>query len=146
MVVIPNRAAARSQGALQQDVPAYHTQLPPGPLPATMNPAEFSDPVVKNAYALAARDKKLLYQQPCYCYCDRSQGHGSLLDCFTGKHAAVCSTCLLEALYVHEEARKGRTAAQIRQSIQAGEWQKLDATKYKTYPAPRRARLHHPTS
>jgi hypothetical protein len=143
VVVVPNLAAARAQNAALEDVPAYHTQLPPGPLPATMNPAQFENPLVKNAYALAAHDKKLLYQQPCYCHCDRSQGHASLLDCFTGQHAAVCSTCLLEGLYVSEQSRRGKSAAQIRKDIEAGEWQKVDATKYQRYPMPRSVSSQH---
>src|ERR1700752_4402756 len=57
------------------DVPAYHAQPPQGVLPPTMNPEEFADPVVKNAYAAAAKVRKALYQQPCFCHCDRSQGH-----------------------------------------------------------------------
>src|SRR6266852_2436805 len=111
-------------------VPAYHSQLPAGQLPVTLSPRQFTDPVAQNAYAIAGRMKKTLYQQPCYCYCDRSQGHGSLLDCFASKHGSGCGTCIQEALYTYEEFRKGRTAAQIREGIERGEWQAVDLSKY----------------
>lgn len=116
-------------------VPAFHDRAPAGALPATMSPDTFGDPVVQNAYTVAAPIKKVLYQEPCYCHCDRSQGHGSLLDCFASKHGSMCNVCMGEAIYSYEQTGKGKTAAQIRDGIEHGEWQKVDATKYKTYPA-----------
>jgi Protein of unknown function with PCYCGC motif len=123
----------QSQSA--DDVPAFHNQAPAGALPATMSPDNFSDPVVQNAYALAAHVKKVLYQQPCYCHCDRSQGHESLLDCFVSKHGAGCGTCVREDLYSYEQTHQGKTPAQIRAGIIRGEWQSVDISKYQTPPA-----------
>ena len=100
-------------------------------LPATMDPELFADPVVQNAYAVAAKIKKALYQQPCYCHCDRSQGHKSLLDCFASKHGSGCGTCIYEDFYTFEQSGKGKSAAQIRAGIIKGEWKSVDATKYK---------------
>jgi hypothetical protein len=111
-------------------VPTYHAEAPQGALPATMNAELFPDPVVQNAYAIAAKIKKTLYQQPCYCHCDRSQGHGSLLDCFASKHGAGCNICINEDFYSYEQSRKGKTAAQIRAGIIKGDWQSVDLTKY----------------
>ncbi len=71
-ILIPQPA---SSGSLQENtprsqtddaVPAYHAQAPKGDLPATMSPELFSNPIVQNAYAVAAKIKKTLYQQPCY--------------------------------------------------------------------------------
>ena len=131
------QAAARSpQGAnsppstADEPVPAYHAQVPVGALPATMNPDLFPDPVVQNAYAIAAKIKKTLYQQPCYCHCDRGQGHASLLDCFASKHGAGCNICINEDFYSYEQSRKGKTSAQIRAGIIKGAWQSVDLTKY----------------
>jgi hypothetical protein len=91
---------------------------------------------VQNAYAIAAKIKKALYQQPCYCHCDRSQGHKSLLDCFASKHGAGCGTCIYEDFYAYEQSRKGKTSAQIRAGIIKGEWHSVDLTKYqKPLPA-----------
>jgi hypothetical protein len=134
LMAVPQRAAstmAQSAGDAEP-VPAFHSQVPAGPLPATLAPETFTDVLVQNAYALAARVRKVLYQQPCYCHCDRSQGHGSLLDCFAGKHAAECGVCIREGLYSYEQTRKGRTAAQIREGIENGEWRQVDLTKYQT--------------
>lgn len=137
LILIPQPAASGSpqgmnppQGGAQDAVPAYHTKAPQGELPETMNPELFTDPVVQNAYTVAARIKKTLYQQPCYCHCDRSQGHASLLDCFASKHGSGCGTCIYEDFYSYEQSRKGKTAEQIREGIIKGEWKSVDATKY----------------
>ena len=138
LVLMPSGAPLNAtQAAAQSDepLPAYHAQAPTAALPDTMDPAQFENPVIKNAYALSARVKKVLYQQPCYCHCDRAHGHNSLLDCFTSKHGSMCNICLGEALYSYEQTRRGKTAAQIRDGIVHGEWQSVDASKYQTYPA-----------
>jgi hypothetical protein len=143
LVLVPQQATSQSSqdtNALptgpDEPVPAFHKQAPQGELPATMNPDLFTDPVVQNAYAAAAKIKKALYQQPCYCHCDRSQGHKSLLDCFASKHGSVCGTCMYEDFYTFEQSGKGKTAAQIRAAIIKGEWKSVDATKYqKLLPA-----------
>jgi hypothetical protein len=138
LVLVPRQAASKSpqdanppQSAADQQVPAYHAQAPQEELPATMNPELFTDPVVQNAYAVAAKIKTALYQQPCYCHCDRSHGHKSLLDCFASKHGSGCGTCIYEDFYTFEQSGKGKTAAQIRAGIIKGEWKSLDTTKYK---------------
>ncbi|MGH9743598.1 MAG: CYCXC family (seleno)protein [Candidatus Acidiferrum sp.] len=137
LALVPLRASSRSEGTWNQaantePVPAYHATAPVGRLPATLNPSLFSDPVVHNAYRLAARIKRILYQEPCYCHCDRSEGHGSLLDCYVGNHAAECGICVREGLYSYEQARKGKSASQIRAGIERGDWQKVDMTKYES--------------
>jgi Protein of unknown function with PCYCGC motif len=119
-----------AQSSADDAVPAYHAEAPRGALPATLSPVLFNDLVVRNAYIIAARIKKTLYQQPCYCHCDRSQGHTSLLDCFASKHGSACGTCIYEDFYSYEQSRKGKTATQIRAGIIRGEWQSVDATKY----------------
>ena len=121
-------SAAEPQSA--GDVPAFHNEAPAGALPATMSPDNFSDPLAQNAYALAVHVKKVLYQEPCYCHCDRSQGHESLLDCFVSKHGAGCGICVREELYSYEQTRKGKTPTQIREGIMRGDWQKVDLAKY----------------
>ena len=136
LALIPLRAASGSSQqegapqALADDVPAYHAQAPKGDLPETMNPEQFNQPIVQNAYAVAAKIKKTLYQQPCYCHCDRSKGHTSLLDCFASEHGSGCGTCIYEDLYSYEQVHKGKTAKQIREGIMKGEWKSVDATKY----------------
>lgn len=113
-----------------EPVPAFHAQAPAGELPPTMEPSIYSDKLIFNAYAVAGRVKKVLYQEPCYCHCDRSNGHGSLLDCFANRHGAGCDTCIKEAFYSYEQTHKGKTPAQIRDGIIRGDWQKVDLAKY----------------
>ena len=137
LVLIPERASSRSadtswQEAPAEPVPAFHNSVPAAPLPATMSPDLFTDPLAQNAYSIAAHIKKILYQEPCYCHCDRSQGHGSLLDCFVSKHAAACGICEREDFYAYEQSHKGKTGAQIREGIERGDWQGVDMTKYQT--------------
>jgi hypothetical protein len=137
LLAIPERAASpAAQAGNSEPVPAFHSEVPKGPLPATLEPSQFDGALVQNAYAVAARVKRVLYQQPCYCHCDRSQGHGSLLDCFAGKHAAECGVCIREALYSYEQTKKGKTPAQVRDGIEKGEWQQVDVSKYQTPIAP----------
>jgi len=138
VALLPQNANSQSAANSQQNakptepVPAFHDSAPTGDLPETLSPSLFPDALAQNAYTLAARIKKVLYQQPCYCHCDQSQGHGSLLDCYTGHHAAVCGTCERELFYSYEQTQKGKTPAQIREGIVHGDWEKLDVTKYQS--------------
>ena len=126
----PQQAMEAGQAEAVDTVPAFHAQPPKGNLPGTMSPELFSEPIVQNAYAVAAKIKRTLYQQPCYCHCDRSKGHTSLLDCFASEHGSGCGTCIYEDFYSYEQVRKGKTAAQIREGILKGEWKSVDAMKY----------------
>ena len=139
LVFVPVTATSgASQEAAAQDnsIPAYHAQAPKGELPETLNPENFSNPLVKNAYLVAAKIRKTLYQQPCYCHCDKSKGHTSLLDCFASEHGSGCGTCIYEDLYTYEQVHKGKTAARIREGIIKGDWKTVDVTKYqKPLPA-----------
>lgn len=58
------------------------------PFPKTLDPATMKTPAAKQAYAIARRIPEVLAQQPCYCFCDRGFGHGSLLDCHIDNHSA----------------------------------------------------------
>jgi len=79
-----------------------------------------------HAYELAAKIPKIIYQQPCYCYCDRGMGHTSLHSCFSGTHGAMCSTCLKELYYAYSMNKQHKTARQIRAAIIKGEWKEID--------------------
>jgi hypothetical protein len=144
LLVVPQFAATQSQQPMDHNsatasdsVPAFHAQPPAGELPPTMAPSLFNDPIVFNAYAVAARVKKVLYQQPCYCHCDQSHGHASLLDCFASRHGSGCGTCIKEVFYSYEQTHAGKTPTQIREGVIRGDWQKVDLAKYQTaLPAP----------
>ena len=115
-------------------VPAYHPTVPTEPLPETLDPAQFADVQTQNVYALAAKIKSVLYQQPCYCHCDKEVAHTSLLSCYTDRHASVCALCQKEAVLAYMESQKGKTAAQIRKEIIDGKWKDVDLSKYE-FPA-----------
>ena len=81
-----------------------------------------------HAYELAAKIPKVLYQQPCYCYCDRGMGHTSLRSCFAGTHGAECGTCLKELYYTYTMYKQHKTAREIRAGIIKGDWKTIDLT------------------
>jgi hypothetical protein len=130
LAAVPGRVVPRLEPQAQEPVPAFHSQAPKSDLPATMSPTSFADVAVQNAYVVAARIKKTLYQEPCYCHCDQSQGHSSLLDCFVSRHASGCDICMREAFYSYEQIAKSKTAAQIRDAMIQGDWASVDMTKY----------------
>jgi Protein of unknown function with PCYCGC motif len=119
----------------QADIPAYHSARPHDPLPETLDPKQFPDAETQNIYALAAKEKTVLYQQPCYCRCDKEVGHKSLLDCYVDTHAAHCILCKKEAVFAYTETQAGKTAAQIRKEIMDGKWKDVDLSTYDTLPA-----------
>jgi hypothetical protein len=124
--------AADSNSAPKSDLPAYHASAPKGPLPDTLDPKQFADAQTQNIYALAAKEKSVLYQLPCYCRCDKEVGHKSLLDCYVDDHAAHCVLCKKEAAFAYTETEAGKTAEQIRKEIMDGKWKKVDLSKYDT--------------
>ena len=83
-------------------------------------------PYQTHAYELAAKIAKVIYQQPCYCYCDRSMGHNSLHSCFSSTHGARCATCLKELYYTYNMNKQGKSAKEIRAGITKGDWKAID--------------------
>ncbi|HTV60888.1 MAG TPA: CYCXC family (seleno)protein [Verrucomicrobiae bacterium] len=124
--------ATKSPAAVKNapPVPPYHKHPPASPLPATLDPSQFSDPETRNIYALAAKVKALLYQMPCYCGCDKEAGHKSLLDCYRDMHASGCDLCKKEAVFAATESKKGRSPAQIRKEIILGDWKSVNLSSY----------------
>jgi hypothetical protein len=118
-------------------VPAYHAEPPKDPLPDTLDPAQFSDAQTRNIFTLAAKVKPVLYQQPCYCGCDKEVGHKSLLDCFTDYHGAHCILCKKEAVFTYTESQQGKTAAEIRKEIIDGKWKQVELSDYDALPPPK---------
>lgn len=115
--------------AQTSDTPAYHAQPPARgqQLPAILTEAQLAergvtDPGAIAAYRAAAKAQNVLYQQPCYCHCDRSQGHTSLHSCFENLHGSNCGTCMQEALFAYSMSKKGWTAKQIRDAIEKGQF------------------------
>jgi hypothetical protein len=113
-------------------VPAFHSGPPPKGTQLTpilgkdqlwANNDQY--PYQSHAYEIAAKVPNVIYQQPCYCYCDR-MGHKSLHSCFETTHGGQCSTCMKEVFYSYQMTKQHKTAAQIRKGIIAGEWKQVD--------------------
>jgi hypothetical protein len=112
-------------------VPAYN-HAPPKPgdalpiLPRDQWRGEaFQYPYQIRAYELAAKIPDLIYQLPCYCYCERI-GHTSLHSCFESTHGTHCALCMKEVFYAYQQTRLKKTPAQIRAGIIKGEWKAID--------------------
>ena len=113
------------------DVPAYSATVPKQAQPALMTGKQLTGPYFAHgyqvtAYQMAAKIPNVLYQLPCYCRCDRADGHKNLHSCFETTHGAACSTCMREAVYAYQQTKKGKTPTQIRAGIERGEWQMID--------------------
>ena len=129
-------AAVMTHGQWQQqlsETPAYHIAapgkgetLPPIMTQAQLAQAGFTMPAQKESYKAAAKVGSVLYQQPCYCHCDKHAGHTSLRSCFENAHGANCGTCMAEALYSYQQTKKGWTPKMIRDGIMRGEHQQVD--------------------
>jgi hypothetical protein len=121
-----------AQGNTPTGVPAYNKKpptkadkLPPILPKETLWGPNFQAPFQIRAYQLAPKLQSELHQMPCYCYCDR-MGHKSLRSCYESTHAANCDACLKELFYIAQEKKKGKTTAQIRKGIIAGQWREIN--------------------
>ena len=98
-------------------VPAFH-KTPPAKgakLPQILPREQLWGPAFQHdyqvhAYELASKIPGVIYQLPCYCYCDRI-GHGSLRTCYETTHAAHCGACLKELYLAYQLNKKGKTTA-----------------------------------
>jgi hypothetical protein len=95
--------------------------------PATLEPANFTQADVREAYRTAKEIPGVLVQQPCYCYCQR-KGHRSLLDCFKTDHAVSCKICIKESLLAGRMHRQGKTQQEIRAAIIQGQWATVETS------------------
>lgn len=114
-------------GKEESRIPAFfETIQQAGALPATLSPELFAKSAAAKAYRVAQEIPGVLAQQPCFCHCDRTSGHRSLVDCYRDNHAAGCLICIKEALLARKLHQEGVTDAGIRQRIIAGDWQKIE--------------------
>ncbi|HEV2171203.1 MAG TPA: CYCXC family (seleno)protein [Candidatus Binatus sp.] len=82
----------------------------------TLDPQHFEG-TARQAYEVAERDPALLAQLHCYCGCDKSLGHKSLLDCFRDEHGSKCAICCGEAIDAEAMATRGMPVEQIRDTL-----------------------------
>ena len=116
----------------QSAVPAYHpappaaTKLEPILTQKQLAEQGLIAPAQVAAYKAASQASSVVYQMPCYCYCDRGHGHTSLRSCFESTHGANCGTCMQEALYSSRQSKKGWSAKMIRDGIMRGDFKMVD--------------------
>lgn len=108
--------------------PPYHKSAKDAkPLPKLLPETNFSDrPLVFKAYQIAHEIPVVLAQQPCYCNCDKTFGHGSLLDCYASSHTAGCGICIKETFFTFQRTRQGKSPTEIREAIIRGDWKNAD--------------------
>ncbi|HEY9681351.1 MAG TPA: CYCXC family (seleno)protein [Oculatellaceae cyanobacterium] len=71
----------------------------------------------KASYIAAKKLPEICAKLFCYCGCDETDNHKTLLDCFTSEHGVDCSICQDEALIAYKMKQEGKTLAQIQQVI-----------------------------
>ena len=116
------------------DVPAYNEKgyAKGESIPPVLTPGQLTYPETKyklvqvHSYELAAKIPQVIYQQPCYCYCDRGHGHKSLHSCFESEHGGNCAVCMKELYYSYQMTQQKKTPEQIRMGIVSGEWQQVN--------------------
>jgi hypothetical protein len=82
-----------------------------------LDPASFSDPHIREAYAAARKHAQVLEHLYCYCHCKENFGHRALAECFESDHGANCDICMTEALIAARMADAGRSAKEIQAAI-----------------------------
>jgi hypothetical protein len=81
-----------------------------------LNPLMFIG-TARQAYIIAQQNPGLLAQLWCWCGCDRTSGHRSLLDCYRDHHGATCAICSGEALEANQLFNQGSPVEQIREAL-----------------------------
>ena len=87
----------------------------------TLMPALFTGKIAQ-AYQIARQNRDLLDVIYCYCYCEKTIGHKSLLSCYVDRHAANCDICMNEAIYAASFYDKGFDMVQVRKAVDKKFW------------------------
>lgn len=85
LLILPAAIAVRAQ---EVHTVVKDESLRRGETRATLAPGLFSDPKVKMAYQVARDIPWVLDSIHCFCFCDESFRHKSLLSCYVDDHAA----------------------------------------------------------
>ena len=84
----------------------------------TMSPGHFIGKTGR-AYKSAKENPGLLDKIYCYCKCQDSFGHKSLLTCFVDRHGSQCGVCMDEALMASDLRKKGYGDEEIVKKVNA---------------------------
>lgn len=106
--------AAAQATSVSPDKPGDKSTAPGEP--PVLDPNKFFGHA-KSGYAAAQLCPEICAKLFCYCGCDMTDDHDSLLDCFTTDHGVDCHICQEEALIALKMKREGKTMKQIQQAI-----------------------------
>ncbi len=129
MLILMAGSAALATGAevkaVGADQAAVQTEVH-GAAPApVLDPEKFFGNA-KAGYMAAKEAPDVCLKLFCYCGCDLTDEHNSLLDCFTSDHGVDCHICQEEALIGLKMKRQGKSIAEIQKAV--------DIMFYKQYP------------
>jgi hypothetical protein len=86
-----------------------------------LDPSQFKnarfEPDVSPAYAAAKACPEIMEKLFCYCGCDLTEKHSSLLSCFVVDHGAYCPECKDEAIMAEKMHKDGRSITEIQKAI-----------------------------
>ncbi|MBU6452960.1 MAG: hypothetical protein KGS72_14340 [Cyanobacteria bacterium REEB67] len=71
----------------------------------------------KAGYQAAKEAPEICAKLFCYCGCDLTDDHSSLLDCFTSDHGVDCYICQEEALVALKMKQQGKSLAEIQKVV-----------------------------
>ena len=100
-----------------------HDDMPMAVAPGGVVELSSLPPSVAAHYHLAADNPDVFERIPCFCGCDATLEHRSLLDCFVRpgggweRHAAGCAVCLDESRIVRSMLARGSPARAIRSTV-----------------------------
>ena len=84
--------------------------------PHVLNPDQYIGQA-KAGYKAAQQVPEICAKLFCYCGCDLTDCHGTLLDCFTSDHGVDCHICQEEAIIALQMHKKGKSLAKIQRTI-----------------------------
>jgi hypothetical protein len=110
-------ATTQATAASTPTTPAT-TQATAASTPTTpvLSPDKYFGPA-QAGYAAAQKVPDICAKLFCYCGCDLSDNHSSLLDCFTSDHGADCSICQDEAILALKLKNEGKSLADIQKAV-----------------------------
>jgi hypothetical protein len=71
----------------------------------------------QTGYDAAKQCPEVIAKLFCYCGCDMTDSHTSLLDCFTTDHGADCAICQDEAIMALDLKQQNKSMADIQKAI-----------------------------
>ncbi|MDR3615392.1 MAG: CYCXC family (seleno)protein [Candidatus Obscuribacterales bacterium] len=125
-VVMPFHAAIADANALRQPV---------------LRPESFFGKA-KLGYEAAQQTPEICAKLFCYCGCDMTDNHSSLLDCFTSDHGVDCSICQEETIIALKMKNEHKSLAEIQKVIDLKYTKDYEATFSKPTDALRNYRAN----